>query len=90
MMELMATEGVKAFCQLNGQRKDRRAGVQLPKGATVVLRKEAQWASRYIGTRRTGSACCPMDDKRPQSPVLFEPAITRLQRNYTKWLKGAV
>ena len=42
MIELIATEGVEAFYQLNGQCEDRRAGVPLPEGATGVFRREVQ------------------------------------------------
>ena len=42
MTELMATEGVGAFCQLNGQCEELRAGVPLPEGASGVFRGEVQ------------------------------------------------
>jgi len=53
----MATGGVEAPYQLNGQCEDRRADGPLPKGATGVLRREVQWTARYISTKRTECAC---------------------------------
>ena len=37
--------------------EDHRADSPLPKSATEVLRREAQWTTRYINTKRTGHAC---------------------------------
>ena len=37
--------------------EDRRADSPLPKSATGVLRREAQWTTRYINTKKIEYAC---------------------------------
>ena len=57
MIELMVTEGVEAFYQLNEQCKARETTGPLPEGATEVYSGKVHWTTRYINTKRLEYAC---------------------------------
>ena len=57
MIELMVTEGVEAFYQLNEQCKARETNGPLPEGATEVHSGKVHGTTRYINTKRLEYAC---------------------------------
>jgi hypothetical protein len=57
MIELMVTQGMRAFYHLNKQCIALETTGPLPEGATMVYRGKVHWTERYINTKRLEYAC---------------------------------